>query len=77
MKIPITGNPDIDSLTVKAALAALDAERWATTQACGLRERARALRARPWARRTRLRLALAVRRAARAVQALKKQMTRK
>lgn len=51
MKIPVTGNPDIDAATVKAALAALEARERAEAGVDTLRQHLTDLRG--WARRKR------------------------
>ncbi len=51
MKIPITGNPEVDAQVVKAAIAALEARERAEAGASDLRQRVDALRG--WVRRKR------------------------
>ena len=67
MKLPVTGNPDIDRLTVQAVIAFYNARAEAVARAAGLRDRLQGLQMARWARRQRALLRQHVQRAARAL----------
>lgn len=70
MKLPVTGNPDIDKLTVQAVIALYNARTEAVARAAGLRQRLQALQGARWARRQRALMGHRVRQASAFLRAL-------
>ena len=68
MRIPITGNPDIDRVTVKTAVALMHAQAEASAKFAGLKRKVEAIRLAAWCQRQR---ALMTRRVKNAIKAVR------